>query len=93
MENFWHGKIAKFWFTNPLGYVKYFRQFTGKEICITADLVGSARILKHIYKKMVMMSVVLYFVEENCHLPWAVPMHSCKDTVPSFSFRRKIYKM
>jgi len=51
VENFCYGKIAKFWFTNPLGYVEYFRQFTRKEKCITANLVGAAKILKHIYKR------------------------------------------
>jgi len=33
------------------GYVEYFRHFTRREKCITADLVGAAKILKHIYKR------------------------------------------
>jgi len=48
VENFSYGKIEKFWFTNSLGYVEYFRQFTRKERCITADPVGAAKILTHI---------------------------------------------
>jgi len=49
VENFCYDRSEKFWFTNRLEYVEYFRQFTRKEICVTADPVGAAKILKHVY--------------------------------------------
>lgn len=89
VENFCYGKIAKFWFTNPLGYVKYFRQFTGKEKCLSADLVDTTKILKHICKKMVMMSVVLYFVAKKCSFPCAVPIAYLQRHITILLFQKK----
>jgi hypothetical protein len=48
--------------------------------------VSAAKILKHIYKKMVTISVVLYYVAEKSSFPCAVPIAYVQRhiTIPFF---------
>jgi hypothetical protein len=76
VEKFYYGKSSKVLVYKLLCVnVRYFRQFFwGGGEYITADLLGFAKILRHIHKKVVMMSEPVYFVAEKCHFLWAVPI-------------------